>query len=184
MHTLLGSLARPDRSPTSIERVFNVTLDWRTSDPKANPFEATVGDLTTYRVHFAESNASQVSEIERAVADVVAKSLTFTQANSGGRAKRLLFLWDVVYATLTVVYTDDSMMYDAHHVTKCYFAEVDKAEIGEEPSGSIRGVLDREVSRQRGQSLPPTIAAYFSDEDRASVGAADFTAHQLAGLGT
>ena len=132
-----------------------------------------------YQVHFAESAAVDPGRIERAIAEFVKKALDFFEANKGDRSKRLLFLWDVVYATLTVVYTDDSMMYDAHHVTKCYFAEVDKAGTAMRLSNEVRLMIESSVAKSRQGVLAATMPVFYSDEDRASVGAAGFKAQQL-----
>lgn len=157
-----------------------VTLDWQTSEPRPNSFEAVAGDLTQYRVHYAESHARELPAVGRAVSGVVAKALGFASAYSGDRGKRLVFLWDVVYATLTVVYTDNSMMHDAHNVTKCYFAELDQARLGEQSSEPVRHFVTQELARQRGKLLPAALPAYFSDQDRASEGA-DFSAQLIDG---
>lgn len=149
-------------------------LVWQTSKPAPDPFEATVGDRTTYQVHFAESEALDLPELEAAIGEVTKKALDFAEANKGERSKRILFLWDVVYATLTVVYTDDSMMHDARNVTKCYFAELDK----EGTAGKLRGDIRRMIESGCG-NFPVTVPVYYSDEDRASVGAKNFRAQQL-----
>jgi hypothetical protein len=155
-----------------------LTLHWETSTPALDPFEASVGDLTTYQVHFAESVALKPSELAIALTEIVAKTLEFATANAGDRCARLIFLWDVVYAMLTVVYTDESMAHDAHHVVKCHFIKLDEEGVDDEVTDRVRAVLDSEVKRQRTGRLPPTMPVYFSDEDRASVGS-DFTARQI-----
>src|SRR5690606_34313396 len=102
------------------------------------------------------------------------------------RAKRLLFLWDVVYATLTVVYTDDSMMYDAHHVAKCYFPAFDKLEpvnqanfeAAKRLSHDIRQIIESTMTHYRHGRGFGNLPIYFSDVDRASSGVG-FSAQQL-----
>jgi hypothetical protein len=79
-----------------------------------------------------------------------------------------------------VVYTDDTMMEDAHHVTKCYFSELDKAELGEALSAFVHQILEEEIGRRRDRDLLRTMPVYFSDEDRASEGK-DFSAFELGG---
>jgi len=156
-----------------------MSLVWKPSKPAPDPFEAAAGDRTEYQVHFAQSAAVDPPGIESAIVEVVKKALGFCEANTGERSKRLLFLWDVVYATLTVVYTDDSMMYDARHVTKCYFAELDKVGTAEELSNEFRRMIESSVGHSRRGVVPVNMPIFYSDQDRASVGAAKFEAQQL-----
>lgn len=156
-----------------------MSLVWQSSKPAPDPFAAVAGDCTTYQVHFAESAAIDHPGLEDAIGEVVRKAFGFSEANKGERPKRILFLWDVVYATLTVVYTDDSMMYDSRHVTKCYFAELDKEGTGGELRNDIRRMIESSVAHSRRGLIPETMPVYYSDQDRASVGAADFKAQQL-----
>jgi hypothetical protein len=156
----------------------NMPRAWKSSKPHVNRFEAIVGDRTTYQVHYAESAAVDTAGIEATVIEIVRKALGFAEANKGNRSKRLLFLWHVVYATLTVVFTDDSMMYDAHHVTKCYFAELDKAGTAGDLSDDMRRMIASSLAQSRRGLRPPTMPVYYSDQDRASEGA-NFKAQQL-----
>src|SRR5438309_1090807 len=103
-----------------------MSLVWQSSKPAPDPFEAVAGGRTEYQVHLAECAAVDPDDIKAAIVEVVKKALGFFEANTGECSKRLVFLWDGVYATLTVVFTDDSMMNDARHVTKCYFKELDQ----------------------------------------------------------
>lgn len=161
------------------KRTPGMPLVWKASKPAPNPFEAVAGDRTEYQVHFAESKASDTADIEAAILEVVKKALSFSDANKGERGKRLVFLWDDVYATLTVVYTDDSMMNDARHVTKCYFAELDKKGNLKKLSREVRRMIEAALAPSRLGVAPPTIPVFYSDQDRASVGEADFKAQQL-----
>lgn len=156
-----------------------MSLVWESSKPAPDPFEAAAGDRTTYQVHFAKSTAVDPDAIEAAIVEIVRTALNFSEANKGVRSKRLLFLWDVVYATLTVVYTDDSMMYDARNVTKCYFAELDKEGTARDLRSDIRRMIESSVAQSRHGLIPPTMPVYYSDQDRASMGAAAFEAQQL-----
>jgi hypothetical protein len=156
-----------------------MALVWEASQTAPDPFEAVAGDRTLYRVHFATCAAVDPTGIESAVIEIVRKALGFAEANKGQRSKRLLFLWDVVYATMTVVFTDDSMMYDAGNVTKCYFAELDKEETAGELSDDMRRMIASAVAQSREGRIPPTMPVYYSNQDRASMGAAEFEAQQL-----
>jgi hypothetical protein len=156
-----------------------MSLVWQSTEPAPDPFEAVVGDLIKYQVQFAQSAAVDLDDVEAAIVEVVKKALGFSEATTGERSQRLLFLWDVVYATLTVVYTDDSMMYDARHVTKCYFAELDKEGTAGALSNQVRQMVDSSIARFRRGLLPARMCVFYSDEDRASVGEAKFKAYQL-----
>ena len=156
-----------------------MSLVWKLSKPAPDPLEALAGDRTEYQVNFVESAAVDPAGIQATIVDVVKKALGFSKANSGERSKRLLFLWDVVYATLTVVYTDDSMMHDARHVTKCYFAELDNEGTAEDLSTEVRQMIESSVAQSRHGLIPASMPVFYSDQDRASVGAAEFEAQQL-----
>jgi hypothetical protein len=158
---------------------IQMPLEWKQSKPAPDPFEAIAGDLTAYQVHFADSLAIDDAGIETVIGEIVSKALGFSEANTGERAVRLLFLWDVVYATLTAVYTDESMMYDAHHVTKCYFGEIDKAGSADELSDDICQAIESCLAQSRGGLIPSTMSVFFSNRDRASVGVAKFKAQPL-----
>ncbi len=177
--------ARQDRQLKGEELIVSRTKDvdmslvWKPSKPAPDPFEAVAGDQTEYQVHSAESAALDLPGIEAAIIEVVKKALGLSGSNSGKRCKRVLFLWDVVYATLTVVYTDDSMMYDARHVTKCYFAELDKEGKAKKLSSEIRQMIESSIAQSRHGLIPATMPIFYSDQDRASVGAAEFKAQPL-----
>jgi hypothetical protein len=158
-----------------------MALLWETSRPAPDPFEAIAGDRTEYQVHLAKSPAVDPLDIEAAIVEVVKKALSFFDANRGERSARLLFLWDVVYADLTVVYTDDSMMYDARHVTKCYFPALDGAGTAEALSEKTRRMIGTAVAQFRHGLIPACMPAFYSCEDRASVGPEDFEVQQLTG---
>ena len=71
------------------------------------------------------------------------------------------------------------MMYDARHVTKCYFAELDEEGTAKALSNKVRQMLDSSIAQFRHGILPATMPVYYSDEDRASMGKAEFKAYQL-----
>lgn len=156
-----------------------MSLIWESPNPAPDPFEAVAGDWTVHQVHSAETTAVNPSDIDAAIVEVVKKGLSFSEANKGERSKRIVFLWDVVYATLTVVYTDDTMMYDARHVTKCYFVELDKKGNAKALSRDVRRIIESTVAQYRRERLPAIIPIFYSDQDRASVGEAHFKAQQL-----
>jgi hypothetical protein len=153
-------------------------LVWKTSRPAPDPFAAGAGDRTEYQVHYANSTAVDPVDLEAAIAEVVQKALGFSEANRGERSARLLFLWDVVYAELTVVYTDDSMMYDARHVTKCDFPELDEEGTAEALSDEIRRMIGASVAQFRDGLLPASLPVFYSRQDRATAGD-DFEAQPL-----
>lgn len=157
-----------------------MSLTWTLSQPAPDPFEAITGDQTECQVHFAECTTVDPAAVQTAIAAVVKKALGFYEANKGERCQRLLFLWDVVYAMLTVVYTDGSMMLDARHVTKCYFVAIDKQGTAKRLSKEVCRMIESSVAQDRHGLLPATMHIFYSDQDRASVGAATFKAQQLS----
>lgn len=166
-------------------------LKWESSGPVPNPFEAVAGGFTEYCVHIANCDSTEDGNLRAALADVIRKSLSFASTSLSGIATRLLFLWDAVYADLTVVYADESMMEDAPQVTKCTFVafgdqldeiaardEDEWEEASEALSARIRRLLEDQLASCDLRMLPPRMTVYFSDQERSS-GPSEFVAHQI-----
>ena len=168
-----------------------LSLEWRTSEPRPNPFEAIAGDLTEYRVHFATSAASAHSDLKRHLIEVVHKAISFAKENVGDNVSRMLFLWDGVYAILTVVCTDEKMERDAHHVISCQFSAIDEqlskflppgpawSAALNEFSSRVRRFLEGLAAAGHLDEIPASIGVYYSDQDRASLGSSDILVHRL-----
>lgn len=169
-------------------------LSWTKHDPRPDPFEAAVGETFVYVVHRAESTASSDTEIERDLEASIRKALPYARAaidepTAGGQpVAKLLVLWDVVNCDLVVVSSDESMMYDASQVVKCYFLHLEEERYGfsdenfdveaAKRSAVIQKMLIKIFKNIDSVELPAEIPILFSDQDRASTGER-FTAQSL-----
>jgi hypothetical protein len=165
-------------------------LTWKTGGPRPSPLAPITLDFTEFRVHFATSIAETNADFKNHLAQVVQKAASFASANITDGISRLLFHWDVVYALLTVVYTDESMTKDAHHVVKCDFTTIDERftikpgdwtslAVAYDFSRQIRAMLGELVSANPLDGLPASIGIYYSDCDRGSSEPDDFVVHRL-----
>jgi uncharacterized RDD family membrane protein YckC len=157
------------------------TLEWVDALPKPSPFAAVTKDFTAYQVHYAISNAQTEDEFKDHLAQVARKAISFADANAGDGITRLLFNWDGVNATMTVVYSDDKLAHDARHVTKCGFKSIDaRLNPGERNevwrtnqqrcSDLIRRFLDEQRAAGTFSALPANVGVCFIDGDRAQRG--------------
>ncbi|HUQ71278.1 MAG TPA: hypothetical protein VM165_17250 [Planctomycetaceae bacterium] len=168
------------------------TLEWKTAGPKPNAFEATCGDTATYSVHFADSAADTDAEFRDHLSQVIRKAASFASLNLSGAISRIVLLWDGVYATLTVVYTNDTMERDACHVTKCRFSAIDErlnrpnlsdpawATEQNDFTQRLQRMLEELVASHDLHNLPATVDIFFTDQDRASYGIHNISVHCLA----
>jgi len=166
-------------------------LEWRSSTPLPDPFEAAVGDFTLYQVHFTKSLASKDSDLRSELAQVMEKAASFANENRRDTKLRLLFLWDGVYAAMTVIYTDEHNECDGRNVTKCQFTEIDKElnaiscnepqwhELQRRFTQRVRVIVEEHALNGVLDNLPREIDAYFSDQDRSSYGARNIVIHLL-----
>lgn len=161
-----------------------MTLIWKSSEPRPDAFEAAVGDNFKYVVHLAVSTAQSDEEIQADLSEAVFKALPFARAATGERAKIFLLLWDAVFCNLTIVCTDESMMYDSPQVVRCdirslearvYAIDVDDSDTFEREisaiSNNIQQMLINILNGIDQEDLPSDKPILFSDQDRASVGA-------------
>ncbi|GAB5405046.1 MAG: hypothetical protein Aurels2KO_32770 [Aureliella sp.] len=165
-------------------------LKWKASNPACNPFEALVGDMTEYCVHQASCGATEDHELRAALLDVISKSLSFAPANVSEWITRLLFLWDVVYSEISVVYTDDAMEIDASQVTSCTFGAIEDQmqqfteeeedeweQATEAMSRRIRGLLADLLASTDLSALLKGISVFYSDDGRGDMD--EFVAQKL-----
>ena len=165
-----------------------MALDWKTTEPVPDVFEASVGDTFLYVIHYAISLAESDDEIRRDLSETVYKALPYARAATGDRAIFLLLLWDAVYCNLTIVCSDESMMYDSQHVTKCEIHSLERvvSEIEEDVfdteteaiSLRIENILKNILNNIDENHLPNDMPILYSAKDRATVGDA-FTAKPL-----
>lgn len=102
-----------------------MNLDWK-ENKAANPFETLLGEDTEYTVHFADCEEVLDEKVQSAINAGIEKSVGLLELNLRDDSMYLLFEWDVVYSTLTIVVTDESKEKDSGHVIKCSFPELDR----------------------------------------------------------
>lgn len=158
-----------------------MALIWQVSKPKSDPFAAIVGDRQLYQVHFAVSEAIHSADVENAIGEILGKALEFINDVQADRRTRLLILWDSVYAILTAVYTDFSMMQDAHLVTKCQFVAIDGTDVAKSLESELPRMIHAQISRLESNLSCCDLPIFYSAQDRASVGETGFSAFCLVG---
>lgn len=165
-------------------------LKWKATEPRPSPLSPITGDFTEYRVHFATTTVDADSDFQDHLAQTVGKAVSFAAENISSGITRLLFLWDVVYSMLTVVYTDETMTRDAPHVVKCVFTAIDEQfrikpgdftslAVAEDFSRRVRRMLEEFAASGQFDGLPATIGIYYSDSDLASRGSDGLVVHGL-----
>jgi hypothetical protein len=155
-------------------------LKWKAAKPAASPFEP---DGPVYQVRSAELAKTANLSMRVALAAVVDEALRLAPANLDGTRSLVLFEWDVVYSTLTVVFTD-ARRNDAPDVLKLFCKgwdrEHQKARNDWMTEGwmmsraeAVRAWLDTAVVRTkpRWKKLSPkrAIRVAFKDKDKARV---------------
>ncbi len=159
-------------------------LLWEISAPHPDPFDAIAGNDTLYVTHVAQSRATQETDVENVLRQVIRRALSFARPAlmaQGRPVTRLTFLWDQVYCNLSVNYTDDTMIHDARDITICSFRKIDEqmhalAERDEAnwetQTTRFSAVMYRLIAQALATSeltvLPPHITITYLDEDRAS----------------
>jgi len=91
-------------------------LNWKTARPAPSPFDK---GGPVYRVRSAEFLKTANLSMRAALRAVVAEGLRLAPANLDGSRALVLFEWDLVYSTLTVVFTD-AKRNDAPDVLKLF----------------------------------------------------------------
>jgi len=170
-----------------------MTLEWKSSDSKPSPFDAAVGNRFEYVVHHAQSNAKTDTEIAVDLEEAIFKAVLFAEQATGPRAKNFLLLWDVVYGSLTIVTTDETLFLDAKNVVRCdflsietkiYAIDIDDTEAFErfasETSTKVQAMLTKILMENDIKRYLGSMPVLFSDEDRASVSVDYFKATPIA----
>jgi hypothetical protein len=91
-------------------------LNWKNARPAPSSFDK---GGPVYRVRSAELSKTANVSMRAALGAVVAEALRLAPANLHGSRARILFEWDTVYSTLTVVFTD-ARRNDAPDVLKVF----------------------------------------------------------------
>ena len=109
-------------------------LNWKKHEPQASPFAIVAGNPTEYVVYSLSVPSADEAEVRAAIEESVAQMCRLAEANVTQRTEIVLFEWDSVYSTLTVVYTDRERSFDAGEVLKVFAEgwEADTAELSED----------------------------------------------------
>jgi len=99
-------------------------VTWKHPAPRANPFEALVGDHRKYAVHLCVVESFEGEEIE-ILMNVVLPALESAKQIFGNAARCILFDFDSVYSVLTIVATDRSRSHDQSEVYKLQLTDWD-----------------------------------------------------------
>ena len=104
---------------------MSISLDWEESKPTLNLFEETAGIEKEHVVYFAIFKEGNDKLIELAIQACIDKAIGFLLENVVDESRYLLFEWDVVSSTLTIVVTDDLRENDSRYVVKCLMSALD-----------------------------------------------------------
>ena len=106
-----------------------------------------------YLVYSLSVASTAEEDIRAAIEEAVAQMCRLADANVTQRTQIVLFEWDAVYSTLTVVYTDRERSFDAREVLKVFvegweaetdeLSEDEQLQIWEERDGLVRAWLRR-----------------------------------------
>ena len=105
---------------------MNIKLDWTESQPTPSLLEAAVGSKIEHVIHLAYFKELGEDKLKLAVINCIDKAIELLPQNIGDDSRYLLFEWDVVHSTLTIVMTDDSKEKDSRHITKCIMSALDE----------------------------------------------------------
>ena len=139
---------------------------WKKHEPQASPFAIVAGNPTEYMVYSLSVPSADEAEVRAAITESVAQMCRLADANVTRRTEIVLFEWDRVYSTLTVVYTDRERSFDARDVLKVFLEgweaqafdlpEDEQFEIWEERAELVRTWLRRAL---RSPEVQPAVAA-------------------------
>lgn len=156
--------------------------DLEEHEPQASPFAVVAGNPTEYVVYSLSVASADDEDVRAAIDESVAQMCRLAEANVTQRTEIVLFEWDSVSSTLTVVYTDRERSFDAGEVLKVFvdgweadtdqLSEDERLEIWEQRDGLVRTWL------RRARRLPGTQATVASLAKRGVVPA--FTAQHHA----
>ena len=115
-------------------------LTWKKHEPQASPFAIVAGNPTEYVVYSLSVTSADDEEVRAAIDESVAQMCRLAAANVTQRTEMVLFEWDSVYSTLTVVYTDRERSFDAGEVLKVFVEawEADTHELSEDEKYKLR----------------------------------------------
>jgi hypothetical protein len=97
-----------------------MTFTWKKHEPQASPMAIVAGNPTEYAVYSLSVKSVDEAEIRAAMSEAVAQMCRLADVNITQRTEIVLFEWDSVYSSLTVVYTDRERKFDAREVLKVF----------------------------------------------------------------
>jgi hypothetical protein len=143
-------------------------FDWTKHEPAASPFAVVAGNPTEYVVHSLSVPGTDEAEIQAALAEAVLQMCRLAEANVSDRTDMVLFEFDSVYSTLTVVYTNRGRDFDARDVLKVFcegwrretfdLSEDDQLEIWSERDGLVKTWVRRALRQPEAQATVAALA--------------------------
>lgn len=165
-----------------------VKLNWKGTEPGVDPFAALLGREGQPLVSIATCGAKTEEELIEAIKQLVERTALFARRLVKD-ARRALFLWDPVYAELTIVFTDETMYVDGPLVTRCQFPLLDEilSALSRQSaekwdletarfSQKMREWVAEEVSKVK---FPGDLEVYFSDQARETFSPEEFEAARI-----
>lgn len=95
-------------------------MEWKENLPAANPFDASVGFETEYIVHSSTCDCDD-SDADKAAIEAGQYSLKYITENLTDESEYLLFSWDDINSSLSIVITHDDLVEYSPHVIKVNF---------------------------------------------------------------
>lgn len=95
-------------------------MEWKENLPAANPFDASVGFEKEYIVHSSTCDCDD-SDADKAAIEAGQYSLKYISENLTDESKYLLFSWDDINSSLSIVITHDDLVEYSTHVVKVNF---------------------------------------------------------------
>ena len=139
---------------------------WKKHDPEPSVFGQVAGNPTEYVVYTLSVRSADDADVQAGIVEAVAQMCRLAEANVTARTEVVLFEWDAVASTLTVVYTDRERNFDAREVLKVLaegweaasfdLEEDEQLQIWEERDGLVRAWLRRAL---RLPEVQPTLAS-------------------------
>ncbi len=123
---------------------FKPRSRWRVSE-EVDRFAAAVGVASSYRVHSLPIPSSDDERVHASFVDMFERVISHGLGQLGEGRNVILFIWDVVYSTLTVVATDRKRSSDGPDVFKLFCTGWDKT--GSQGEGFDDALRETNVQR-------------------------------------
>lgn len=159
-----------------------MSYKWTISKQKVNPFNSLTGDNHSYEVHLLKVRCLSELEIKHVLEAATQKALSLAHIPLQEQAQKMLFIWDQVYCSLTISFTDDELVRDYSPIVKCVFEGLDakmwelhkQIHVNLEKETemlckSIKAFLIEIVSNIDAEVIPSCIPIMFSTSERSAV---------------